>query len=423
MNTTIDFLAKISAADEKRIETYLEVYGRTAEVGEDSRVININVVEENYKKFKDNLPFATVYAAVKANSAKGILETLDKLGSNFEVATIEELNLCLERGVTANKIIFTHPAKDAVEIEGAYKAGIKRFVSDSIEDLELLSKHAPGSKVMIRMKTNNAAKEGDELTGFDSRFGVTEERAKELIWEAKKMGLTPYGVCFHIGTQEENPNAWDKPIEAASRIFKEMKKKGIALEVLDMGGGFPSRFREDIPELEEYGPAIKASLDKHFGSKNLPKELIIEPGRGISATAGVTIGRVIQVKAHEHDETKSIVTLSTGRFSSGLFGVGNGFIFYSRDNSGEFKRLSDDIAKPADVYGKACASFDKPVEGEFYIPAALKSGDIVVISGTGAYSGEMVTNWCSKKPPSDYLVKDGIHGDSSLGIGEVLRGK
>lgn len=257
---------------------------------------------------------------------------------------------------------------------------------------------------MIRMKTGNPSKVDDELTGFDGRFGVGAEKCKELLFSAKEMGLVPYGISFHIGTQEENVNAWDSSIESTSKIFKELKTKGIKLEVLDIGGGFPSRFRSDIPELNEYGKAIKESLDKHFGN-DLPKELIIEPGRGLSAMAGITIGRVIQVKSHEHDPKKCIVTLSTGRFSAGLFNVGNGFIFYSKNDEGKHEILNDDITREAEVYGKACASFDKPKEGEFWVTANLKSGDIVAITGTGAYSGEMVTKWCSKLPPTDIQIR------------------
>lgn len=367
------------------------------ESGEDIRLLDLNIVRDNYRNLKEAFPYATTYAAVKANTSEGILEVLNQEGSNFEVATIEELNECTSRQIKPEKVIFTHPAKDAVEISKAHAAGVDRFTSDSEEDLSLIAKYAPGSKVMIRMKTANEDKEHDTLTGFNSRFGVSDENVKSLLIKSKEMGLEPYGIAFHVGTQQEDINAWDSTIKKAAKIFKDMKEDGIELEVLDIGGGFPSRYKDSIPLPEKYGEAIGRSINEHF-EKCPPKEVIYEPGRSISAMAGVTLGRVINVKS---EKSKDIVTLSTGRFNAGLFNVGNGMTFYRKNTEGSIEKIPDKIAKKADIYGKACASFDQPVEGsEVHVPAGLKSGDLVSFTGTGAYSGEMTTNWCSKAPPT-----------------------
>jgi ornithine decarboxylase len=367
--------------------------------GEDIRLIDLNIVRENYKKLQEAFSYADIYTAVKANTSEGILEVLNKEGASFEIATIEELRECIRRGITVEKIIFTHPAKDSVEITEAFESGITNFTSDSEEDLNLIAKHAPGASVMIRIKTANEDKNHDLLTGFNGRFGVENCHAKDLLRQAKALGLKPYGISFHVGTQQEDVDAWDATISKSAMIFTEMAAEGINLEMLDIGGGFPSRYKESIPELSQYGEAIGQAISKHFGEVP-PAEIILEPGRAISAMAGITIGRVINVKKHEYDESKNIVTLSVGKFSAGLFNVGNGIAF-CKEEEDKLNVIHDESLKQADIYGKVCASLDKPIEGpDIYIPAELASGDIVVFTGTGAYSGEMITNWCSKSIPT-----------------------
>jgi ornithine decarboxylase len=390
-----DFLTKF-LSNQPNPDQFLSEIFEKVKSGEDLRLINFNLVKENYLDFKKYFPFADVYAAVKAISAQGMIRLLDSLGSNFEIATIEELILCLNQDVSPDQIIFTHPAKDQVEIEGAFNLGVQNFVSDSIEDLNLLARYAPGANILIRIKAINPSKENDEITGFDLRFGATKDESASLVLKAFDLGLKVDGICFHIGTQEENVKNWDASIKKASEIFHELDSLGIRLNTLNIGGGFPSRYKQEIPHLEEYGQSIYSSIAKYF-DKNLPNKIIIEPGRGLAAMAGITIGRVIQVKKQDK---KSIVTLSTGKFSAGLFSVGNGFHFFRSNHS----LLSDLELVDADVYGKACASFDKPKDGAFKIPAELKSGDIVVITGTGAYSGEMSNSWCSKTKPRDVFL-------------------
>lgn len=367
--------------------------------GEDIRLINLDIVRKNYHELKKAFPYAVSYTAVKANSAEGILELLNEEGASFEIATIEELRKSIKRGISPERIIFSHPAKDAIEIAESFKIGVNRFASDSQEDIALIAKHAPGSKVMVRIKTSHEDKNHNSLTGFNERFGVTPAAATNLLRSLKSLGLEPYGVSFHVGTQEEDVNAWDWAIMRAASIFKELKNEGTELEVLDIGGGFPSRYKSKIPALSEYGEAIHRSINKHF-SGALPQKIIIEPGRAISAMAGITFGRVINVKPCEHDDSRYIVTLSTGKFSAGLFNVGNGMFFYRKTSSGKMKNLSGASSKKADIHGKGGASFDRPIEGDdICMPGDLKSGDIVIFTGTGAYSGEMTTNWCAKSPP------------------------
>ncbi len=371
--------------------------------GEDLQLLDLGVVKQNFLELKKSFSFADIHVAVKANSAPGVMEVLTAAGASFEVATIEEALFCVDKGVNAQDIIFSHPAKDAVEIAKAAQIGIKTFVSDSEEDIRLIGKHAQGSNVIIRIvaaqeDTDNYFKsdEDSKLRGFNSRFGVNEDDALSLLKYAKHLNLVPYGLTFHVGTQMDDPINWQVPIALAARIFSTASKEGIELEVLDLGGGFPSIHREKIPKLEIFSKEIFSFISESFPQKK-PK-IIIEPGRSVSAMAGFTFGRVMNIKNCNGDS--KIVTISTGKFSAGLFGVGHSIGFFSaKDMKLEPMRLQD--GWPVNFYGKACASFDIPIEGDHLrIPRSLQSGDVIVFSGTGAYTTTMQTNWCKKSNPS-----------------------
>ncbi len=301
--------------------------------GEDLRLINLNIVRKNYQELKEAFSYAAIYAAVKANSEKGILEVLKEEGSNFEVATVEEVWKC-----------------------------------------------------------------------------ISKSNVKKLLKLAKGLGLVTEGIAFHVGTQREELISWDSTIEVAASIFREMaNEEGMRLTTLDVGGGFPARYKDEIPMFSAYGVTISDAINKYFAGM-LPKEIIIEPGRAISAMAGATIGRVINVKQSEHDDSLYIVTLSTGRMSAGLvkeINIAINIYFYRKKQYDDtVSRLSDEFFKNADMYGKDGGVFliEKP---DVRVPVGLKSGDIIVLMGTGAYCGQWAANqFCGKYAPTTIIFDD-----------------
>lgn len=379
--------------------------------GEDLRIIGVHVLEQNYQKLKAAFPKFKIYTAVKAVAVEGMLNLLKKSDSHFETASIEEIDQLIHLGVEPQRILFSHPDKDALEISKAYEHGVRSFVSDSIEDLQLIAKLAPRSEVLIRIIPNeDISNVKNELTQkiFDERFGLDKKMTKKLILKAKKLGLKPKGLAFHVGTQAEKMELWEQPIKIASSVFNEMKKENIILDTLNMGGGFPSEVKEDLPSLSKYETAISGYIKKYF-KDSPPTNIIIEPGRSLSGTAGVTISRVINVKKRNKN---LIVTVSAGRFSAGLVGYGQKAYFYSKENN--YNKLEGPYVSGA-VYGKVAASLDKIHEEEqISLPKNLKAGDIVVFRGTGAYTGEMSCNgWCGKLSPTDIFSKKHFQGRSA----------
>ena len=380
-----------------------EIISRVSK-GEDLQFIDIGIVRKNYKLLKFSFPYAKIYCAVKALSLQkkvssivprgGMISLLDHLGSHFEIATVEEYRKLKSLGISPKRIFFTHPDKDDLEVEESYKGGVRFFVSDSLSDLNILSRKAPGVSVLVRIKTTKAG----PGSWFNNRFGISPDRAKKLLKEAQKLSLNPIGISFHCGTQAENPKLWEKPIKDSANIFKDMKETGLTLDYLDIGGGFPAPIKKGIPSYSEYGKVIKTYLKKYFKKDLFPKKIIIEPGRALSGMSGVTIGRVINTK---YIDRKYIVTVSPGKYSAGMDGIGYNVNFYFK--SGHSLSCPEQDFILGSVYGKACSTIDI-IEASVRVPKKLQSGDLVVFSGTGAYSSHTSSsNWCGRKSPTQII--------------------
>ena len=369
---------------------------KVLEEGRDLRLVDLHKVRQNHQNIKKAFPFATVYVALKAVSTRGMPEVLAGEGACFEVATLEEALSLQKLSVKPQQILFTHTDKDAHELQAPFVKKIKAFASDSEGDLKLLSHQVPGARVLIRLNAQNK----DPTVG--DRFGVSYQEAKRLILFAHGLGLQPVGLTFHVGTQALSPGLWRKPIQTAGRLFHQMRKKNITLHTLDLGGGLPAPLDSSIRPLSYFSQKIHEDLKKSFQGK-LPQNIIIEPGRSLSASAGLTLGRVISVKhLKRKTHTDHIVTLSTGRFNAGLIGIGQKTIFYSCRPGGPMKKLKNTV--PGFVYGKVAAVLDKiHTRPTTLIPPNLKPKDLVVSLGTGAYVDRLSSEWCGKKIPTDLI--------------------
>ncbi len=364
--------------------------------GEDMRLVDLNQVRANYSTLTKSFPYAEVYAALKAVSTPQVPELLRDLNARFEVASLEEALKLEKLKIPPRHIIFTHPDKDHIELQHPFVKKLKAFVSDSPSDLKTLARYVPKASVLIRISPLNQ----DQSIG--QRFGVREEEAKKLILQALKLKLKPRGLTFHVGTQAPTAQAYKTPIQISARIFKDMRKQNIPpLDTLDLGGGLPALIDPQVPSYKEFGRKIKSYIDTYFKGHR-PPCIFIEPGRSLSGTAGITLGRVISTKTLKTSEGKThMVTLSTGRFNAGLIGIGQKLIFYRRHQAG-FLRLKNQMEGA--VYGKVSATMDKThLQNLIPIPKNLQAGDLALCLGTGAYVDQMSTEWCGKKIPTNII--------------------
>jgi ornithine decarboxylase len=200
-----------------------------------------------------------------------------------------------------------------------------------------------------------------------------------VLDRAKNRGLEPVGVSFHVGSQQTDVGAWDKALAEAARIFRELELRGIRLSIVNLGGGFPTRYLKRVPQLVEYGQSIRGAIRKAFGNR-IP-DTIIEPGRGMVGDAGVIRAEVVLVSRKSADDPLRWVYLDIGKFG-GLAETMDEAIRYSIVTNRD-----EDDRRPCVVAGPTCDSADVLYEKKPYdLPETLIAGDEVFIEGTGAYT-------------------------------------
>lgn len=339
-------------------------------------VVDLDVVEENYKTLTDALPDARVYYAVKANPAPEILSLLTRLGSAFDTASVPEIMMVLGAGCTPDRISFGNTIKKEADIRRAYELGVRLFAFDSDAELEKIARAAPGSRVFCRILTSG---EGAEWP-LSRKFGCDLDMARELLLKARDMDVEPWGVSFHVGSQQKDLRQWDVAIEQVAGLFHDLETQGVDLGMINLGGGFPTRYRTDIPETTAYGEAIFHSLRKHFGN-HLP-EAIVEPGRGMVGSAGIIESEVVLISRKSKNDKKRWVYLDIGKFG-GLAETMEEAIQYPIHTP-----CGDDPETEAVILaGPTCDSADVLYEkAEYKLPLSLKVGDRIRIQSCGAYT-------------------------------------
>ena len=338
-------------------------------------VIDLDNVRRNYDAFRTAMPESAIYYAVKANPHPQVLRLLAKAGSNFDCASVAEVAMALEAGATPNRISFGNTIKKERDIARAFALGVRMFAVDCEAEVEKISRAAPGSRVFCRIL---ASSEGAEWP-LSRKFGCEPEMALGVLEHAYRLGLKPIGISFHVGSQQTNASAWDAALQSASVIFREMELRGIHLTMVNLGGGFPTKYTKSVPVLAEYGQKIYAAIHKFFGNR-LP-DTIIEPGRGMVGDCGVIRAEVVLVSRKAANEENRWVYLDIGKFG-GLAETMDEAIRYSiiTDRDGDAK-------SPCILAGPTCDSADVMYEKKPYdLPDTLQAGDQVFIEGTGAYT-------------------------------------
>ncbi|WP_150523045.1 type III PLP-dependent enzyme [Roseibium sediminis] len=338
-------------------------------------VVDLDIVRENYHAFARSLPDTSVFYAVKANPAPEILALLERLGSSFDCASVGEIEMVLATGASADRISYGNTIKKEKDIAKAYAYGVRLFAVDCVEEVEKIARSAPGSRVFCRVLCDGVGAEWP----LSRKFGCDAAMAPDVLEHAHRLGLFAHGVSFHVGSQQANLEAWDLALAMAAGVFKEMALRGIELKMVNMGGGFPTRYLKDVPGVPTYGAAIFGSLTRHFGNR-LPST-IIEPGRGMVGNAGMIEAEVVLISRKSAEDEVRWVYLDIGKFH-GLAETMDEAIRYP------IRTPKDgDLTAPCVLAGPTCDSVDVMYEKTPYeLPVSLSIGDKVLIEACGAYT-------------------------------------
>jgi ornithine decarboxylase len=356
-------------------------------------ICDLATVRDRYRRLVACLPGIDCYYALKCNSAPEVLETLDGLGSRFEIASVGELAKLEPLGIDPADVVYSNPVKPPEHIDATFKAGVWRFAFDSLNELEKLAQHAPGAAVYVRLRVDDSK----SIFPLSRKFGAPAHEARDLMLAAREFGLRPYGVTFHVGSQCTAPSAWRKAITIVGRLLTKLADEGVRLEMLNMSGGFPARYAEPVPSIGQIAGTIEPALRTLLPYRM--RHVAVEPGRHLVAESAVLVSRVIgrEVRAGEN-----WLYLDVGAY--------NGLIeTHQTGNRWRFPLWSsceDHATVPQELFtitGPTCDSSDTTFVA-MMLPATIGIGDCLYIGSAGAYTLSYASSFNGFPPPAPIYV-------------------
>lgn len=372
-------------------------------------------IRNNMRSYKDAIDLnynsnGLVLYASKALSCKRMYEIAKEEGLGVDVVSGGELYTALKAGFPAEKIYFHGNNKTKDELEFALTSGVGRYVIDNFEEMNLLDslceKCGKKASVLFRIKpgidahTHSFVKTGQ----IDSKFGFaleTGEAERAVVYASKLKNLEITGVHCHIGSQIFELEPFKLAAEVMFKFIADTKENyGIEMSELNLGGGFGIKYIESDKPLDYgyYISAVSETIKEIANKRNLKLPFIImEPGRSIVASAGLTVYTVGSVK--EIPGIRTYVSVDGGMADNPRY------ILYSAEYSACAVKNPDAMpTKPVTIVGKCCESGDILIDG-IHMPE-LKAGDLIAVLSTGAYNYSMSSNYNRIPRPPIVMVKD-----------------
>ncbi|OOF65658.1 diaminopimelate decarboxylase [Rodentibacter sp. Ppn85] len=334
--------------------------------------------------------------AVKSCSNIGVLSVMAKLGSGFDIVSQGELERVLAAGGEASKIVFSGVAKSREEIMRALEVGIRCFNVESVSELNHINLIAGemGKIAPISLRVNpdvDAHTHPYISTGLkENKFGISVDEAREVYRLAASLpNVKITGMDCHIGSQLTELQPFLDATDRLIVLMEQLKQDGIALKHLDLGGGLGVIYtNENPPHPSEYA---KALLEKLKDYKDL--EIIFEPGRAITANAGILVAKVQYLKSNE---SRNFAITDTG-----MNDMIRPALYEAYMNIVEIDRTLGRKKAVYDVVGPVCETSDflgKQRE------LAIAEGDYIAQCSAGAYGASMSSNYNSRPRTAEVLV-------------------
>ncbi|MBN1496420.1 MAG: type III PLP-dependent enzyme [Spirochaetes bacterium] len=340
-------------------------------------ILDHNRIRANYRMFKKNLPRVQCYYAVKANSNQEIIKTLFNEGSSFDVASYNEFMQVHEyikhfkknekHFYIWDKIIFSNTIKDRDTLRR-----IRRYrplvTYDNLDEVKKIKEHCNTAGLVLRLKVPDIGSQVE----MSSKFGAEPAEAYDLIRRASEMGLSVEGISFHVGSQCTNFDNYTSALEITSEIFHDARKKGHALNIIDIGGGFPVSYDSQVPRFEKLAAVLNAEFKRLFPDDI---EILAEPGRFMVANAATLVTEIIGKARREGKIFYHI--------NDGVYHTFSGVVYdHWIPNFKSFRQGAREVCA---VVGPTCDSFDK-ISQSVQLPRNLEIGDYLYTENIGAYS-------------------------------------
>jgi len=333
--------------------------------------------------------------AVKANSNIAVLNVLARLGAGFDIVSVGELERVLAAGGKAERIVFSGVGKTAAEMRRALEVGIHCFNVESEAELERLNSVASDldvkAAISIRVNPDVDAKTHPYIsTGLkDNKFGIDIARAPEVYRRAASLAnITIKGVDCHIGSQLIDTSPFLDALDRVLSLVDTLASMGIAISHLDLGGGLGVRYRDEVaPATSDYIAAIRARL----GERKVT--LMFEPGRSISANAGVLLTTVEYLKLNEHKNFAIIDAAMNDMIRPSLYSAWMDLL--------AVKPREDGVLRTYDFVGPVCETGDFLAKDR---ELRIAEGDLLALASSGAYGFTMSSNYNSRGRAAEVMV-------------------
>jgi ornithine decarboxylase len=334
-------------------------------------VLDTQKIKDNYDILTESLPGVSLHYAVKANSEKEVIDILNQEGCNFDVASINEINLCLNYGVEIEKLLYTHPVKSLKDIQTILDTGINTFVVDSIYEINKIPEK---SKVIIRVKSFDY-KCGSDLS---KKFGCEISEIEELAVQSRDRGLDVIGLCFHVGSQTSSNQAYVDMLISLRGVYTSLEEMGFKLEILDIGGGFPS-FWDSPVDMYEFCSPIREYLSLFEKYK-----IIAEPGRYLVNNAFTLLYSIIGKNIRDGKIWYYV--------DEGVYGSFSTIIYDKVSFPINFLNKGTNTLEQCVLTGPTCDCVDI-ISEDILLPSDLVPGNLLITEYIGAYSTVCATKF------------------------------
>ena len=323
---------------------------------------NVETVRSSFQPLRPQ-----IYYSIKASAEPSVLTAVGEMGCGFDIASIGELEWLRQANVFTSEVCFSSTVKIPSHITEAHRQGVQLYAFDSQDEVLKLARLAPGCKVILRLEVPHMGSRWP-LAG---KFGALASDAVPLLRLAREHGLDPHGLTFHVGSQCERIDSWLEALSIVRRVWNDADDRGIELKMLNIGGGLPAQYTEEVPSATEIGHEVSRYAIRAFGQATT---YVVEPGRFIVADAGTMIATVVG-KATRKGRPWIYVDLS---IYAGLLEVTGGWSYPIVTNKDHLPK------KRATLAGPTCDSTDI-IALDVELPE-LEVGDRLAFLTAGAYT-------------------------------------
>lgn len=351
---------------------------------------DLKSIENKVEQLHDLLDDVKIYYAIKSNNHPKIIEHIDRFVDGYDIASLGEWQQLREQKVSPDRILYSNPVKIDDHIEETYRDGVRHYAIDSVDEIKKLSELAPGANVYIRTQVSDY---GSKFP-LSKKYGLRPSHVLEYADLAKSMGLRVCGLTFHVGSQAENMQVWERAFEICGGLIEKMRQQGMEITLLDIGGGLPADYGQPIPSIAILAKTINAAI-KQWIPQGVT--VVAEPGRFLVANSSLLITKVI---AREHRSGTDWLHLDMGVFQGLMEPLemkGWKYPVFTDRYPKEYK-------KEFVLTGPTCDAYDT-IGTDYLLPSDIGRGDKIYFKSVGAYTTVYGSNFNGFKMPEVYFVK------------------